>query len=77
MRGRHQEATTFGGGSSLPPHLTKLERLHVFHYYDIHLCEPQDAVFPAWLAGIRLHHGTGIPCADPVYLPVIAKPSGR
>ena len=44
----------------LPPQLAKLGRLTQFYYGGTYLCEPQDAVMQAWLAGIEWVDGTNI-----------------
>jgi hypothetical protein len=45
----------------LPSTLTALS-LEIFSYYNTALCEPGDATFQNWLAGINHLHGTGVAC---------------
>jgi hypothetical protein len=45
----------------LPSTLTALS-LEIFSYYSTTLCEPGDATFQDWLAGINHLYGTGVTC---------------
>ena len=45
----------------LPSTLSRLSLVEL-HYTDTELCEPSDASFQTWLAGIRSHEGTGEEC---------------
>jgi len=47
---------------SLPPNLINLNLLWDFTFTNTNLCEPQDAVFQAWLAGISTLQRTGVAC---------------
>ena len=49
----------------LPLSLSRLDLLREFHYDGTRLCEPADARFRAWLAGIPSRRGTGVRCAPP------------
>ena len=48
-------------GGRLPIGLTALD-LDEFHYDGTDLCEPDDAEFQTWLAGIPSHQGTSVQC---------------
>jgi hypothetical protein len=50
--------------------------LSLFYFDETNLCEPPDAGFQAWLAGIGILKRTGILCACDqvqVYLPVVMR----
>ena len=64
-------ATNLSGG--LPMQLMELTRLYEFWYDCTLLCEPQNAPFQAWLSRIDALIGTGISCADPVFVPVVVR----
>ena len=55
--------------SALPYTLTMIHPTR-FSFNDTDLCEPTDAVFRAWLAGIPSLGRTGIGCSYHAYLPV-------
>ena len=49
---------------ALPGTLTNLTNLSVFWFYDTDLCEPPDAAFQTWLAGISDLVSTGVICSS-------------
>ncbi len=50
---------------ALPTSLTNLTNLARFRFQDTSLCQPTDAAFQTWLAGISDVQGTGVNCAAP------------
>jgi len=50
---------------ALPDKLKNLTKLYAFYFSNTNLCEPGDAAFQNWLAGIPEISRTNVPCAVP------------
>ena len=57
---------------ALPGSLTNLTNLATFWFHNTDLCEPADAAFQAWLAGISDLQSTGVICPGPPYTLTVA-----
>jgi hypothetical protein len=63
LRTLHIEGNPLWG--ALPMELTDLTLLGSLYFHDTQLCEPDDPVFQAWLAGVGDMQSTDVLCAPP------------
>ena len=49
----------------IPTSFTAFSNLAIFSFYNTDLCEPTDAGFQSWLAGIPTMESTGVTCDEP------------
>ena len=60
---------------ALPGTLTNLVNLDTFYFHNTDLCEPADAAFQTWLAGISDLSSTDVICGRPYTLTLVAHPT--
>ena len=74
LEGLRLDSNQFSG--ALPGALTNLAKLDQFWFYNTDLCEPADAAFQTWLAGISRLSSTGVICPGlPYTVTLVAYPT--